>query len=408
MPGAAQLAKYVDVKDKHGNKVGDWAVQVEPRIVSCQVCPRSVFSFSKGKEPLIRHSENQTHQDNLKSEKKGNQLSIREVFGQVRADAEENGNKKVEVQSQDLEIALGILFARHSIPHSVADCLKETLKEKISDSKIVKGMALGREKVRYLIQYGLGEHYEEETIEKLRACDAFGVAMDESEVNKKSELEILVNIASPSGVESRHYKTLDLEAGDATTICSTLTEQFIEDNIDFKEKMVSLDLDGCSTMQGCKTGVITQMEAEVPQLSSLGSSNAHNICNAMSHGVSASAPDIKEALVDLYMDLGGAKGKGLKRKKEFEALAKAMGISVMALKRYVQTRFRSLRTCIEPVLHNYVVHVAYYRGLKKPTPRQQRLQVHIGFTEVQDGKTIGHFLNLTTYISRLSLWRGVT
>lgn len=369
---AVELSTYIDFKDKHDERVGDWAVQVKPGMVRCQVCPSAVFSFSKGKEPLIRHSENQKHRDHLTSARKNDLVKIADALGQVRTDAE-------VAQCQELEIALGIFFARHCIPHSTADCLMETLKAKIPDSRIVQRAKLGREKLRYLVQYGLGEHYEEETIEKLRACDAFGVAMDESEVNKKSELEILVNIASPSGVESRHYKTLDLEAGDAETICSALTDEFIEDKIEFKEKMVSLDLDGCSTMQGCKTGVITRMEEEVHQLSSLGSSNAHNICNAMSHGVTACAPDVKEALVDLYMDLGGAKGKGLKKKKAFERLARSMGISIMTFKRFVQTRFRSLRTCIEPVLHNYLVVVAFYKDLKKPSPRQQRLQVHRSF-----------------------------
>ena len=54
------------------------------------------------------------------------------------------------------------------------------------------------------------------------------------------------------------------------------------------------------------------MIKEVPELSSLGSSNAHNL-NAMMHGVTAAFPDVKEALVDLYQDLSGAKGRGLKR-----------------------------------------------------------------------------------------------
>ena len=129
-------------------------------------------------------------------------------------------------------------------------------------------------------------------------------------------------------------------------------------------------------MQGCKSGVITRMIKEVPELSSLGSSNAHNLSNAMMHGVTAAFPDVKEALVDLYQDLGGAKGRGLKKKKEFEELAWDMGVKVTAFKRFVSTRFRTLRTCIGPALAMFIVIVAYYKGVKKPSPRQKRLQVH--------------------------------
>ena len=46
--------------------------------------------------------------------------------------------------------------------------------------------------------------------------------------------------------------------------------------------------------------------------------------------------------MDLYQDLGGAKGRGLK-KKQFEELALAMGVKVTAFKRFVSTRFRTLK-----------------------------------------------------------------
>ena len=51
--------------------------------------------------------------------------------------------------------------------------------------------------------------------------------MDESKVNKRSELEICCNISSASGVESRHYKCVDLQAGDAETICNTLIGEMV-------------------------------------------------------------------------------------------------------------------------------------------------------------------------------------
>ena len=173
---------------------------------------------------------------------------------------------------------------------------------------------------------------------------------------KKSEMEIMVRLAtSELGLESRHYKTVDLEAGDAGTITETLLDTFTEDGVDYKAKMISVDMDGCNTMQGKKTGkfnlsfsfivylfyitgVITRLRAEVPQLVSLGSSNAHNIANAMMHAVTAVDPDMKQAMVDLYFDIGGAKGKGLKKMKKCQAVAKAMGMDFKPIKKFVSTR----------------------------------------------------------------------
>ena len=143
---------------------------------------------------------------------------------------------------------------------------------------------------------------------RLKTCDEFGVAFDESEVNKKSEMEMIVNISHPkSGLECRHYKAIDLESGDAETITQTMLDEFTEDGIDYKQKLITADANGCSTMQGNKNGVIKRLKEQVPQLENLGSSNTHNISNAMMHWVTECKPDMKEALVDLYQDMGGGK-----------------------------------------------------------------------------------------------------
>ena len=48
---------------------------------------------------------------------------------------------------------------------------------------------------------------------------------------------------------------------------------------------------------------ITQLKKEVPQLERLGSSNAHNLANAMMHAVTSCDPDMKDALVNLFQDI---------------------------------------------------------------------------------------------------------
>ena len=73
-------------------------------------------------------------------------------------------------------------------------------------------------------------------------------------------------------------------------------------------------IDGCNTMTGCKTGVQKRLQAIVPQLKHLGSCNGHHINNAAKYGVNALDEDIKEVLVNVFFDNGGAKGKGVKKK----------------------------------------------------------------------------------------------
>ena len=116
----------------------------------------------------------------------------------------------------------------------------------------------------------------------MKSSDAISFQIDESEVNKVSQLNIVVDIAmKANGLEKRHFKTIDLESGDAATITETVIDAFEEEKIDVKAKLIDVGMDGCNTMIGGKTGVITRMMEVIPELRSTGSCNSHNIANAM-------------------------------------------------------------------------------------------------------------------------------
>ena len=245
MTGAKYVEAYAGVEDKNGVKVKDWAIQAEPGFVRCSACPGVKLTMLKGKGSLTQRSESGKHKGNVGDKKKATQLTVAVLFETSRKSGDADERRELENQISDLEIALVMWLLRHGVPFSSGgvDCLTEILKARIKDSKIVQGLKLSRKKASYIAEGGLGKLYAEETIEKLRTCDAFGIAVDESEVNKRSELEICCNISSGSGVKSRHYKCVDLQAGDAETICNTLIGEMVEDKIPYKEKMLSLDLD---------------------------------------------------------------------------------------------------------------------------------------------------------------------
>ena len=96
------------------------------------------------------------------------------------------------------------------------------VKKYAPDSEIIKQVALGREKARYLTIYGLGDTFEEKTVRKMKSCDAFSVQIDESEVNR----------------------CLDLEKGDAETIKETLLEAFNDDEIDYRSNLFHVGMYG--------------------------------------------------------------------------------------------------------------------------------------------------------------------
>ena len=365
---AQNLVNYLEGVDKNGVKVKDWAVQIAPGKAECTSCGfNKQITFSRGLSDLTRHSETEHHRKSLKSQKKSNQPTLAQF-------ALNQEHDKTKEKAKDLEIAVLMFLSRHSIPPNKAECLMKILKLHVTDSKIVENVQLSAEKARYVTIYGIGGHFEAETIEKVKNCDAFSCSIDESEVNKKSCLEFQVKFASEKGLESRHLGIADLEGMDAQTISETVEETFRKDNIDYKGKLINLGMDGCNTMIGEKTGVITRLKNAIPQLKSDGSCNLHHMSNAEQHATTEFDPDIKKALVDTYYDLGGAPGKGVKKQKDFIKICKNdLGFEPLPILEFVTTRWSSLPTCIKPILHNYDGLVKYYKTLKSPTDRQKNL-----------------------------------
>jgi hypothetical protein len=375
---AYNIDVYLEMLDSNNDKVSSWAEQVAPGKARCKVCGGNSINFQMGKGSFIRHSESEKHKNNMKnlnSSKK--QRTIQEAM--AGKDNNVKQQEKLKANIKKFEIDLTRRLVSHNVSLGVTDCLTDCLKSHLSEeSAIVKGMKLSSSKAEYLEKNGIAATYEEETIEKLHNCDGFSVGFDESEINKEHECEVMVKIATKDvGIELCHYKTIALEATDAETISESLLGEFNEDKVDYRKKCISPMTDGCNTMQGHLSGVKVRLAQKIPQMVDFGSCNDHHIGNAEGAGTEQFDEDVKEALVHTYFDIGGAKGKGLKRKKEFEELAKKIGIKLKALRKFGSTRFRSYRICAAPILHNWHAMVRYYSSVRNPTARQVMLNTFI-------------------------------
>ena len=232
------------------------------------------------------------------------------------------------------------------------------------ESKILKKVELGRSKASYLAKNGIGKTYLDETIKKMQVSDGFSIGFDESEINKHHECEVMVMLSSKdNGIELRHYRTISLDATDAQTIVDTLLDQLDDYRIPWRMKMMAPMTDGCNTMAGSVSGVKKRLEVLVPELKDLGSCNDHHIRNAAQRGLESFDEDIRETLLNIYFDIGGAKGKGLKKKKAYEKIAKDKGRKLLALKKFGSTRFCSYQISTASILHNWNTIVDNYSSV---------------------------------------------
>ena len=392
------LKNHLSLEDKNGLAVGAWAKPSLPGYALCSWCNNSTICFKTGTLKLTKHSETEKHINNKPKDLVNTlQLTLEEAI----SDAAAENNKELELKNKvrEMEIDLVRSFSRHSVPFEMMDCLQEILKKHVVDSEVVKKMRLHHSKATYLLKNAVGPVYLEQTVKMLQQCDAFVIAFDESEINKRSELELMVKLSHEVyGIQLRHYRTLDLEDGEAQTTVDAILDSFQDDGIDYEKRLISSMSDGCMTNEGHKGGVKKLLSEKVPQLKDVGSCNDHHVGNAFKYAVFAFDEDCHEALVDIYQDIGGAKGKGLKKKKAFEAVCQKYSVSPISFKKLCTTRFRSYVIALNPVLSNWHCILVYYRTAKKLTARQVRLKSFLVDREIMTALKLNFIWSTSRYM----------
>lgn len=147
---------------------------------------------------------------------------------------------------RSLELYVVRSQSRLRISFEYVNCLQAPLKKHCQDDLIQK-MKLHCTKVTYLATNAIGNS-EEEAIDLFKQCPAFAIGFDESEVNKTSELEILVKIAT---------RVNNLECSNANAIINTIIETFEDDGISYESKCTGTISDGCNVNKGDhNTGIL--------------------------------------------------------------------------------------------------------------------------------------------------------
>ena len=370
---ASKLKNYWGKVDKFGCKVSEWAEETTKNgRAKCKLCLNCEINYEKGHEPLIRHAETVKHRNNIpsKASSSGNsQISIEKAFNLDK----DNQDKD---KSEELGISITRWASRHNIPFRDLECLGDILKSHSND-KVIQMLTLSKSKSEYVAVHGISEHYLLDIIEKIKESDGISIGLDESAMNKREECEIVVKYSHPvHGVQTAHFKTIELEHGDAEYIFNMLIEAFEGEGIDLQKKLVSVTSDGAAVMTGCNSGVHTRLAEYIPELEFLTSCLDHHTSNSMQKATTDFDPDLEPAMVNLYEDLSGSKGRSLKKRSDFHKTAENVGIVPMEIPKMSTTRFRAIGACVRSALHNLPIYREYYSKLKKPTPRQNLLKVY--------------------------------
>ena len=375
--GCRYVDKWQLETDPNGEKYGTWLKNSARKGIGwgeCTFC-KTEINIEAGKPNIAQHARTGKHKKHQLMVKSGNNSAVSRQPNIHQALVRQDEVSQPERKAKLLEIMILQSFSRHNIPPAYLDCLIPLLKQYASDSHIIKAVELGSTKAAYMIKHGIAPAYHDDVKEAL-VKEIFSIGFDESEINHISEMEVGVQFPTASGIEFRHFKTIDLENGKAETITETLKEAFQDENIDLGTNCIGAMSDGCATMEGKISGVKVRLERDIPGFQDLGSCSDHHLNNTEKHAVETFNPEIKPLFNNLFKEMGG--GKSLKNKKRLHKICDDMGIKPVPLNRMSDTRYRHVLKCTKSLETMMPPILEYLKGIKSNTERQKMITGNIG------------------------------
>ena len=210
---ASKLSKYWGKVDKFGCKISEWAEETSKSgRAKCKYCLNSEIDYQSGQSKLIRHAETSKHRNNIPKKASENaQVTIEKSF---------NIDKQKEDKDKAEELAISVCrwASRHNVSFEALPCLGDIFKAH-SEDKVIQLLTISKTKCSYTAAHGIGEFYLQDIVELMKESDAISFGFDESAMNKREECEIVVKLSHPvHGVITRHFKTIDLDEGNAEYI----------------------------------------------------------------------------------------------------------------------------------------------------------------------------------------------
>lgn len=116
------------------------------------------------------------------------------VSDDMSQDDKKNGWLNVQTQTTKAEILECLKYAKSNLPFSSCDGSPKLYSEMFPDSMVAKQYKMSRQKMSYVISYGLGPYFQQQTVEDLMSSDAFyTIHFDETVTGQaKKQMDILI------------------------------------------------------------------------------------------------------------------------------------------------------------------------------------------------------------------------
>ena len=257
------------------------------------------------------------------------------------------------------ELMMCQFIAAHNIPFQAADHLSDMFRSMFPDSRIAADFRCKHTKTKAIICDALDPHFKKPILELAKA-NLFNLLCDES--NERGDqvklLTILIRLYDPADgvVVTRHVDTVrivDLTAEGIFTALKT-TLEVCELPL---SNLMSFTSDTCNVMKGKKNGVIAKLRTLQPRIIDIDC-----ICHLVSLCVKTATKQlplkVDELLVDIYYHFRYS----VKRVSALQDYADFCMTEYKSILKHCETRWISLRKCIERTIHMWDPLCSYFQS----------------------------------------------
>lgn len=142
-------------------------------------------------------------------------------------------------------------------------------------------------------------HLHEKLVETLRTT-FFCLNIDESSVNKATQLDINCSFPRGDQIVKEHLTSISMEEGTKAEDIDHAIFAYLDSHLIPVLNMIDLTTDGCHTMIGEVGGLHALMRQRIPHLPHWGGCSCHDCSNILKAGVSKLDPNITELYSRLY------------------------------------------------------------------------------------------------------------
>lgn len=251
---------------------------------------------------------------------------------------------------------LAAFIAEHNLPYTTMEHLPKLIQKVCPDSKVALKIKCGRTKTESIVTNVIGSVSSSSIIELMKKIK-FAIIIDEStDRSAIKHMVVIARIVDDNLLVRDEFVTLfEVEKATADGLYNLIVHFFIENNIPYKQNMISYAGDGANNMMGITHSLATNLLKDIPDLFIM-----KCICHSFHLCASYSCLQLPRFVEDFARNVHNYLNNSPKRLIEYKEFQAFCNIKPQKLLYPGQTRWLSLLSVVNRIIEQYPALKLYF------------------------------------------------